>query len=194
MRNLESYGLKSIYKGKFLKFVDDNWMESRNLDAYIAIDDIILNKSGTEHLKDTITIGNILNKEELNLESEVTSVNSIICKPLYINKICPILSEGEDVFVVIFDSDPKKIFYMNVATELPEEKEYSFMLRIGRSVLFIDKDEIRLTHELPDPKSDNGITVSEFGIEMNGENILVNGTNIGDLTRKMNTIINELNL
>mgnify|MGYP005756965833 CR=1 FL=1 len=195
MRQLDTYGIRNIYKGKFLKYVDDNYVTNDNYDAYIEIPDLIIGQSGTDELIESIEKGAINNINNLNLEPSVTSIRSIKCKPLYINKIIPILSNGEEVFVVIFDNDPKKIFYINIQTLLPnaDEKAYKFVLRIGHSVIFIDRDEIRVYHDLDDPDEDNGITISEFGIEVNSKNIIINGVNFGDLIDTVSTLSENYN-
>ena len=194
MNKMQMYGIKNLYKGTFLSYVDEDYIDSGNFNAYISIPDLILTNPSDVILTESIKTVNIKNKSDLNISNEVKSINSIICKPLYINNIIPIVSKNEEVFVFIFDNDPKKIFYALIGTEMLEDKRCKFMLRIGHSLLYIDKDEIRLVHELPDPKSDNSITVSEHGIEFVGENIIVNGMNLGDLTNQMNLMINSLSL
>ena len=192
MSKLESYGLKSFYKGTFLKYVDENYIDTGNLKAYIAVPDIILTNPDTTIMSETVTSNNILNASSLNYNLSIDSVHSIICKPIYLNNVTPILEEGDEVFVFIMDEDPKKIFYASFATAVKEDRQCKFILRIGHSLLYIDRDEIRLVHELDNPRSDNSVTVSEFGIEFVGENIIFNGTNLGDLIKDVTTLKKNL--
>lgn len=182
MSRLDVYGLRSMYKGTFLKYCDDKYLENDNFKAYIAVKDLILSNPSTVITEETIDKSPITNANSLNIETKVNSINSIICKPLFINDSYPYCKEGETVMVFIFDEDIKKIFYAKVTTELPLND--TLILRRGRNVIEMDKQEIRLTRERTSPLNDIGITVSDIGVEISGD-FLLNGENVTD---KLNPI------
>lgn len=187
--SLVKHGFQTMYKGTFLSYVDENYLESGNFEAYIYIPDLILSNQGNTVLTENINTTYIRNKNELDITDQVHSVNSIICQPLYINNTHPIVEENEEVFVFIFDEDPKKIFYALISTNVREDKRSKFILRIGHSLVYVDKDEIRLVHELSEDENDNSITVSEHGVEVVSENFIVNGVNMGDLSKLYATMM-----
>lgn len=194
---LNGFCIKGFYKGTFLSYVDKDYKESENLDAYIDIKDLILHKPSTTAVSKVVKPFNILNEEELMVNYTVTSMSAIKCKPLYVNHIYPYLEEGESVFVFMIDEDPKKIFYLACSNDKPLREEFAIRigdnvisvdkkngitLRVGYNVITIDKNEISLKREMGDEKNDMGITVSRRGIEFSTPDaFIVNGENYIDL-------------
>jgi hypothetical protein len=171
-----NYGLRNFYKGTFLKYVDDNYKESDNLNAYIEIPELMLNKGSTIVSKEPSKAINILNGLDLNTETTIDTISSIICKPLYVNHLYPYLTEGETVFVFIIDSDIKKIFYLSCTNDQPINNGID--IRVGYNLIHIDKDEIRLVREMGEEKNDISLVIDKRGIEINsGGNFVVDGHN-----------------
>lgn len=178
MRNLESYGIKSFYKGTFLGYEDPNYLDSEDFTAYIYIPDLILSKPTTEILTESTAFNTIKDREKLGIEPSINSINAVICKPLYINDVYPYVEIDDTVFVFLIDNDPKKLFYAKISTDKPMQD--AITIRRGKNVISIDRDEIRLTREIPNPENDIGITVSRYGVEFSG-NIIINGENVTDM-------------
>lgn len=177
MASLETYGIRNIYTGTFLKYVDDDYLDSNNFKAYIGISDLILSNPSTDIMIEAIDNSSISNKSELNIDKYVNTINSVICKPLFINNEYPYCDTNDKVMVFIFDEDIKKIYYAKVTTDIPEND--SLILRRGRSIIELSKNEIRLTRERNEPLNNIGITLSDLGVEISGD-FLVNGENVTD--------------
>lgn len=193
---LNGFCIKEFYKGTFLSYVDKDYKESENLEAYIDIKDLILHKPSTTVVSKVVKPFNILNEEDLMVNYTVSSMSAIKCKPLYVNHVYPYLEEGESVFVFMIDGDPKKIFYLACSNDKPLKEEFSVRigdsvievnktglnLRVGYDVISIDKNEINLKREMGDEKNDIGVTISRRGIEFSTpDSFIVNGENYIDL-------------
>lgn len=124
MNGLDTYGLKNFYKGVVLKVMEEGKL-------LIHIQDLILSKPHDGIMQESIGTNNIVNSKELQITNNLASMNGIICRPLYINGQLKIPSIGDTVFVLMFDNDPKKIFYINVSNDKPKVKENFTKIKVS---------------------------------------------------------------
>lgn len=151
MKLLERYGLKERYKGKVLKVLDD-------YRVIVQVDELILSKPNIEPLVEHVSDSNILNRSELTLENKLESINGIICKPMYLGNCITIPNEGDTVFVMFFEKDPKKIYYINMTNDKPSrnvimfkdsehymiEDDNCIVIRMGNNSFEIGDEEINM--------------------------------------------------
>lgn len=145
---MDFYSMNSFYKGRVLEVLGDGKIIAE-------IPDVILSKPNSDILIENVGSNNIKNSDELSLEGSLHTVNGIICKPLFINGnlVEPLISDS--VFIIFFDKDPKKVYYINISNEAPiryrrknyeiiEEGENSLQVRIGKNSIKIDEESIEL--------------------------------------------------
>lgn len=144
---IDFYSINSFYKGRVMNILDDGSIVAE-------IPDIILSKPSSDILIQNVSSNNIKNSDELSLEGNLHTVNGIICKPLYINGhlVKPLVNDT--VFIVFFDKDPKKVYYINISNDIPirnkkykiiEEGEDKLQIKIGQNCIKIDGESIELT-------------------------------------------------
>lgn len=151
MKLLERYGLKERYKGTVLKILDD-------FKVIVQIDDLILSKPNTQILVENVSSSNIINSDELSLENKLETINGIICRPMFINNTLTLPNEGDTVMVMLFNKDPKKIFYLNITNDKPSknvlfykdknhymvENENKIEIKMGKNTFTMSDEEIEI--------------------------------------------------
>lgn len=146
---IDFYSINSLYKGTVLEVFD-------NGNIVAEIPDIILSKASADVLVENISSNNIGNSDELSLEGSLKSMNGILCKPLYINGSLTSPLINDTVFIIFFEKDPKKVYYINISNDAPirfknrkyeiiEESEDKLLVKVGNNSIRIDEDSIELT-------------------------------------------------
>lgn len=160
MVNLDIYGFRKIYKGTIISKIDEgnsDWYSHGKL--LINIPDLILNKTYMNEFEQTnenLNVMNIVNNDDLRLTNNISSINGIICRPLIINNQIPFLNKGDEVMVIMIDNDPKKLFYLNITTQIKtsgttyniKDEGESLVITRGKNIIRLTDDYIELDGEI----------------------------------------------